>query len=308
MAGENAVCKEIINGYHLTAPWTTSGSAQWTYAEKDGQEWFLKRFLAPKYKRTEDGIPQNLVDRANARCEVFRNAQEMLYQRVRSSDTGNIVSVSDFFRFGTSFYAASPRIPRSEVSAEEISRLPEEKRILLMKILTHSIQNLHANRVVHADLKPSNIILKRTASGGYTLKLIDFDASFLEEAPRSGEDIAFDPVYVAPETIQAMSDSTVRLTAKIDVFALGLIFHLYYCGCHPVLPDGCPHAVHAIANGDPVELSEKLPQWLKTLIGQMIQLDPEQRPSAAVVFQWLQEQKQPSEHKSAGGFHKPPAL
>ena len=308
MADKTATCKEVINGYHLTAPWTTSGSAQWTYAEKDGTEWFLKRFLAPKYKRAEDGIPQNLVDRANARCESFKSIQEKLYQRVRISDTGNIVSVTDFFCFGTSFYAVSPRIPMSELSAEEISKLPQEKRILLMKILTHSIQNLHANSVVHADLKPSNIILKRTTSGGYTLKLIDFDAGFLEETPRQGEGVAFDPVYVAPETIQAMSDPTVRLTSKIDIFALGLIFHLYYCGSLPVLPEGCPHAVHAVANGDPVKLSEKLPQWLKTLIAQMIQLDPEQRPAADRVFQWLQEQKQPLEQKKAGGFHKPPAL
>lgn len=308
MADKTAACKEVINGYHLTAPWVTSGSAQWTYAEKDGKEWFLKRFLAPKYKRAEDGIPQKLVDRANARCESFRSAQEKLYQRVRISDTGNIVAVMDFFCFGTSFYAASPRIPASELPVEEISRLPQEKRILLMKILTHGMQNLHANGVVHADLKPSNVILKRTASGGYTLKLIDFDAGFLEDTPRSGENVAFDPVYVAPETIQAMSDRTVRLTSKIDIFALGLIFHLYYCGSLPVLPEGCPHAVHAVANGDPVTLSDKLPQWLKTLIGQMIQLDPEQRPAADRVFQWLQEQKQPVEQKKAGGFHKPPAL
>lgn len=305
MADKNTACKEVINGYQLIAPWTTSGSAQWTYAEKDGKEWFLKHFLAPKYKRAEDGISQKLIDRANARCELFRNAQEKLYQRVRTSNTGNIVAVSDFFCFGTSFYAASPRIPVSELSTEGISKLPQEKRILLMKILTHSVQNLHANGVVHADLKPSNIILKSTASGGYTLKLIDFDASFLEETPRSGENVAFDPAYVAPETIQAMSDPTVRLTSKIDIFALGLIFHLYYCGSLPELPDGCPHAVHAVANGDPVKLSEKMPQWLKALIGQMIQLDPEQRPAAALVFQWLQEQKQPSEQKKTGVFHKP---
>lgn len=308
MADENVACKEVINGYHLTAPWTTSGSAQWTYAEKDGKEWFLKRFLAPKYKRTEDGIPQKLVDRANARCESFRSAQEKLYQKVRIADTGNIVSVSDFFCFGTSFYTASPRIPVSELPAEEICRLPQEKRLLLMKILTHCVQSIHANQVVHGDLKPSNVILKRTSNGGYTLKLIDFDAGFLEEAPRSGENVAFDPVYVAPETIQAMADPTVRLTSKIDIFALGLIFHFYYCGSLPGLPDGCPHAVHAVANGDPVMLSEKLPQWLKTLIGQMIQLDPEQRPSANTVFQWLQEQKQPMEQKKTAGFHKPPAL
>lgn len=298
---------EVINGYSLTAPWTTSGSAQWTFAQKDGQEWFLKRFLAPKYKRAEDGLPQSAVDRANSRCEAFKAAQEALYRRVREADTGNIVPVSDFFRFGTSFYAVSPRVPESELQPGEVFQLPPEKKLLLMKILTHSLQSLHANHVVHGDLKPSNIIFKRTAVGGYTLKLIDFDAGFLEEFPRSGEDIAFDPVYVAPETIRAMSDPSVRLTAKAGIFALGLIFHLYFCGQLPTLPEGCPHAVHAVLHGDPVTLSEKLPPWLKPLIGQMLLPDPDQRPGADTVFRWLQEQKQPAE-KTAAGFHKPSLL
>lgn len=194
---------EVINGYQLTAPWVTSGSAQWTYAKKDGQEWFLKRFLAPKYKRAEDGLPQRLIDRANERCEALKDSREALYQRIFKADTGNIVPVSDFFCYGTSFYAASPRIPVSELPTEEICRLPQEKRLLLMKILTHCVQSLHANQVVHGDLKPSNIILKRTANGGYTLKLIDFDAGFLEESPRSGESVAIDPGTggIAPDAL-----------------------------------------------------------------------------------------------------------
>lgn len=307
MTGNKAPCFESINGYQLTQPWTTSGSAQWTYGEKDGQAWFLKRFLAPKYKNAGDGIPQKLVDRARERCETFKARQERLYQRVRAADDGNIIPVTDFFCWGSSFYAVSPKVPVSDFPGEEICRLPPEKRFLLMKILTHSMESLHAKGVVHGDLKPSNVILKRTAFGGYTLKLIDFDAGFLEEAPPTGEDIVFDPVYVSPETILAMSDSGVHLTGKADIFSLGLLFHLYDCGKLPGLPPGCPQAAQAVLGGAPLELGESLTPWLRPLIARMLSSDPEERPDGETVFQWLQAQKQPLP-KQTPLFHKPSGL
>lgn len=299
---------EVIKGYRLTAPWNTSGSAQWTYAEKDGREWFLKRFLAPKYKRAGDGIPQRTIDNARALCDKFKAERGELYRRIRKADTGNIVPVLDFFDDGTSFYAASPRIDVAGLRPEEVYRLPRENRLLLMKILTHCIQSLHENKVIHGDIKPSNVILKQTVSGGYTLKLIDFDAGFLEEAPRSGKSVSFDPVYVAPETVWAMDDPAVRLNGKIDIFALGLMFHLFYCGSLPGLPEGCLHAAQAVANEDPVQLSDALPYWLKNLISRMLQLDPKQRPAANTVLQWLTNEAQPIEIYITGGFHRPDAL
>ncbi len=305
-AGINGL--EMVNGYQLIAPWTTSGSAQWSFAEKDGSEWFIKRFLAPKRKRAEEGIPQSAVDSANARCDAFEGAQRELYRRVREADTGNIVFVSDFFCFGSSFYAVSPRIPAAGFSVKGIAEQPQERKILLMKVLTYCVQSLHAHGVVHGDLKPANIILKRTAAGGFTLKLIDFDAGFLEEKPRSGDQISFDAVYVAPETLLAMGDDSIRLTNKIDIFALGLIFHEYACGRLPGLPEGCPSAVYAVLNGDIPRVSGELPEWLRQLIYRMLLPDPDQRPDAQTVFRWLQEQNAPGMENGKSFFHRPDPL
>lgn len=309
MVEKEKITGECINGYKLCTDWKTSGTAQWAYAEKDGKQWFIKRFLAPKYKIAGEGISEKMVEKARKRCEAFREKQIEYYAHIKNADTGNIVYVTDFFSFEAHFYAVSPKVVIADVSAEEISNLSHDKKMILLKVLTHSLKNLHEQSVVHADLKPSNIIIKKTVSGNYTLKLIDFDAGFLEADPRRGENIVFDPVYVAPETIIAMGDTTVTLNRKIDIFALGLLFHQYYSGRLPELPEGYLHAADAVLDEKRIKVSATVPTWLAELIIQMLHPELEKRPETAVVFQWLQEQKKPMAQQPAPkSFFRRPIL
>lgn len=300
--------RECIGGYSLITDWKTSGTAQWAYAEKNGQQWFIKRFLAPKYKIAGEGITEKMVEKAKKRCEVFHEKQTAYYNQIQKADTGNIVYITDFFSFETSFYAVSPRIEIANISITEVSNLSYEKKIVLLKVLTYSLKNLHAQGVVHADLKPSNIILKKTASGNYTLKLIDFDAGFLEKEPRRGESVIFDPVYVAPETIVALGDVSVNLTSKIDIYALGLLIHQYFTGELPKLPEGYLYAADAMLNGEKATLSKSLPLWLAELVSLMLRPDPEERPDISTVFQWIQDQKKPEKPKSSSPWFRIPRL
>ena len=43
--------REIINGYELLEPLKNknAGFSRWTFAKKDGTEWFLKEFLDPVF-------------------------------------------------------------------------------------------------------------------------------------------------------------------------------------------------------------------------------------------------------------------
>lgn len=285
---------ENINGYTLTCDWRVSGTAQWAYAEKDGRQWFIKRFLSPKYKIAGKGASAEAAAKAYKRCESFRKKQEAYYAQIRLSDTGNVVCVTDFFSFGTEFYAVSPRIEIAKIPLTEVARLSHDKKLVLLKVLAYSLKNLHSNGVVHADLKPTNIILKKTKTGGYTLKLIDFEAGFLLKDPRRGRDIVYDQNYVAPETLVATENPEIMLNDKIDVFALGLLFYQYYTGKDPALTGDCSMPGEALLCEQEIRLDAPLPGWLRELIQQMIQLEREDRPSVAEVFQCLQEERRPS--------------
>lgn len=296
--------EEIINGYKLTCEWQVSGTAQWAFAEKGGQQWFIKRFLSPKYKIAGTGISPEDVEKARRRCEEFRKKQTAYYSQICKSDTGNIVCVTDFFSFGTEFFAVSPRIERADLQAADIAKLPHQKKLVLLKVLTNSLEKLHRNKVVHADLKPGNVIIKQTATGGYTLKLIDFEAGFLTDHPRRGNDIVFDQNYVAPETLLAAEDPDITLDEKIDIFALGLLFYQYYTGQDPLLPEDCTIPAEALLFQQKICLESPLPGWLLELISQMLQPEPDDRPTVAEVFRCLLQEKAPHKQEADSWFQQ----
>jgi eukaryotic-like serine/threonine-protein kinase len=63
---------EIIKGYTILQDFTTAGGglSKWTFARKNGREYFFKEFLAPKYPTKEAPQPNSanakLVSRLNS--------------------------------------------------------------------------------------------------------------------------------------------------------------------------------------------------------------------------------------------------
>ena len=91
--------------------------------------------------------------------------------------------------------------------------------------MTHSLKILHDPRIVHGDLKPSNILVKSTELG-YTTKLIDFDSSYIAGKPPSAAEIVGTINYYSPELLGYVQNAGVHpseLGVASDVFAIGLI-------------------------------------------------------------------------------------
>jgi serine/threonine protein kinase len=75
------------------------------------------------------------------------------------------------------------------------------------------LAELHRRRIVHGDIKPSNIMLKRTGNA----KMIDFGSAF--EFGTQRETPAWTPRYVAPEVLE-----TGRFEMNSDVASIGYVF------------------------------------------------------------------------------------
>ena len=297
---------QIIHGYQITVPFSSkdAGFCRWAYGEKDGHVYFIKEFLSPKYPMEDSGLSAAAITKKRKECEEFFIEKNDLYMRLLRCRTGNIVVIRDFFREGSRYYAVTERVTPALFPKDRIFTLPEELKYILIRSLLYSFSQLHYFGIVHADIKPDNILLKRTTMGTYTGKIIDFDSSFLED--HIPEEIQGDQVYLAPEARLRMMDEMTPVTTKADVFSLGILFHQYWCGKLPKIPAEYPYIFEAVLDGAPITLDGTLPPVLKGQIKRMLSREACERPSAEEVLEALRQGKgEPSPAADGGkkGFH-----
>ena len=189
-----------------------------------------------------------------------------------------------------------------KTKVSEIAELSMEKKIILLRVLLYSIRCIHDAGIVHADIKPDNLILKPTQNGYYTLKLIDFDASFFEDdQPKNSDDIHGDLSYLAPETFLRIAGENEKITRKADIFALGIIFHEFLTGVRPRMSGDYDYLYEAVLDGGDIGISNRLPLPIHSLIRRMLDIDPKKRPSAADIFDYFGEKT--SERSGDEGKH-----
>lgn len=302
-----------INGYWLEKELSpdNSGFAKWGFAQKDGLTFFIKEFLSPVYPIDETILsPSQLETRRNI-CIQFEMKKRRFYNALNECSTGNIVNVIDFFRYGNRYYTITDKVDSDPITPEHIANFSFEQKILITKVILHSFDIIHRHGIVHSDVKHDNVLFKRTKAGMYTAKIIDFDSSFLEsEPPETDEDLQGDMVYFAPEAFLFIAEEDVKLTTKIDVFALGILIHQYFSGELPGIDHSkYDYVFESVLDGAGVIIDEKIPEGIAYIIRKMLDVNPDNRPSVGEVFAMMsgdsekKEEKPVIEKKTDGWFH-----
>ena len=281
---------EKLHGYQLKTPFQTqnAGFSRWAVAAKQGREYVLKEFFNPIYP-DEGTLSESMRQTRIRDCEEYEREREALYAAINRVADGNIVKVHEFFRHDSHYYLATPRIPEPVTDMKQIAALEPEQKILLCRTAAHSLAQLHSAGIVHSDIKDSNLLVKKTASGNYTAKLLDFDCSFFADSmPEDMEELGGDQVYLAPEACRFLCGDEVDLTCKMDVFSLGLLFHQYLTGELPGFDaEEYGYAHEAVLSGSALTIPETVPAPLRELLERMLESDPERRCSAAEAFEAL---------------------
>ena len=278
---------EIINGYVITKKldMTEGGMCRWGFAEKDGREYFIKEFLSPKYPLDESIMGPEITRQMQQAADKFERDRRAYYGRLKECRTGNNIIVLDFFRNKTKYYAVTDKVSGKQLTVVEVAALTADQKYTLIKSLLYSIAKLHEARIVHSDLKPENILIQRTTGAYCTAKIIDFDAGYLESLPP--ETILGSQNYFSPEAVMKIKGNSSSMTAKSDVFALGLLLHQYWCGEMPKFSEEYHYAAEAVLQNSPLQLSESIPEELRKLIASMLCKYYAQRPTAREAWKSL---------------------
>ena len=302
---------EFLNGYELIGDWKNSSCGKTAKAKKGGKTYFLKKYQTPVQPVDNGAIDAKTFAQNKELFDDFYNTRKRINTTIRplAGPGGNIIIPSSEFISGNQYVEAAEFV-EGVVPDDELERvlatLSIETKKLLMQTAAGALFTIHSKGIVHSDLKLKNVLLAKTRSGNYVAKLIDFDSSyFVDKKPA---EITGDINYYSPE-LGAYADAEddkeelgEKLTQKSDIFSLGLIFHYYLSGSLPDPADLTEKLRKRLAKGKKIyswvvlnsgcklELSPKIdsPKYV-SLIQDMLDIDPEKRPTASDILRRLRE-------------------
>ncbi|HEX3309790.1 MAG TPA: protein kinase [Streptosporangiaceae bacterium] len=284
---------DVLNGYRLLEDFRVVGAglSEWSFAERGGREFFIKRFLSPTYPEADAPGSERIKAKKRARCAAFEAHHRGIQAAMAPLTTygGNLIATLDFFRIGAKYYKVTEKVDVAGLQTRDIAALDFPAQLVLLKTVAHSLKILHDLRIVHSDLKPSNVLVKRTELG-YTTKLIDFDSSYIAGNPPPPEEIVGTMNYYSPELVRYIQGSAApgELTEASDIFALGLIYAEYLTGAMPPFDPAHHEPAIAVLHGQPLKLgSRRAPTSVTDLIERMLLPNPAARPSVAQVHSTL---------------------
>jgi eukaryotic-like serine/threonine-protein kinase len=284
---------DVLNGYRLLEDFRVVGAglSEWSFAERGGRIFFIKRFLSPTFPEDDAPGSERIKAKKRIRCAAFEAHHRGLQAAMAPLTTygGNLIATLDFFRIGAKYYKVTEKVDAAGLQASDVASLDFSAQLVLLKTVAHSLKILHDLRIVHSDLKPSNVLIKRTELG-HTTKLIDFDSSYIVGSPPPPEEIVGTMNYYSPELvryIQGVAEPG-ELSEASDIFALGLIYAEYLTGSMPAFDPAHHEAAIAVLHGQVLRLgASRAPAQAVELIERMLLLDSAARPGVAEVHSAL---------------------
>jgi len=105
-----------------------------------------------------------------------------------------------------------------------IGRLPADKALETARRLCAGLAAAHDRGIIHRDLKPQNIMINKRGD----VVIMDFGLAAVAEQLSGAEVRNGTPAYMAPEQLRGS-----EVTAKSDVYALGLVLYELFTGKRP---------------------------------------------------------------------------
>nr|CAB3493652.1 unnamed protein product [Digitaria exilis] len=155
-------------------------------------------------------------------------------------------------------------------------RYTERAAAAAARTVAEVVRACHAHGVMHRDLKPENFLYAGKSEDA-PLKAIDFGLSVFFRPGERFTEIVGSPYYMAPEVLRR------NYGPEVDIWSAGVILYILLCGVPPFWAETEQGVARAILRGS-LDLQRepwpRISEGAKSLVRQMLQMDPKKRPTA----------------------------
>ena len=232
------------------------------------KEFFPKEY----YNRDEDSRSISLGSQGSAEIMDLYKAKFIKEAKtIAKLDHPNIIHIFDVFAENNTAYYVMEYIEGESLSAlvKERGALSESEAVGYIKQVAAALGNIHEQRIMHLDIKPANIMLRK-ADGKPVL--IDFGLSKQYDA--EGNQTSSTPVGIsagyAPME-QYQQGGVKEFSPETDIYSLGATLYYLVTGCVP------PQAAAIVDDGLP-ELPAHLSANVRNAIERSMEIQRKSRP------------------------------
>ena len=259
----------LIKGYRFLKKLGSSSHSSVYLAEREktGEKMVLK-------------VLRQIPDVNDASIAAFdRFLQE--YEMIADIDHPNIVKIYDLGVADDHAHIAMEYLDAGDLRQRINEKMRANVAVKYLREIASALARIHEVGILHRDLKPGNIMLRRDNS----IALIDFGLAkrlrLQMEITGSGE-IFGTPYYMSPE--QGHGNA---VDERSDIYSLGVIFYEMLTGEKPYQADNAMGIIYRHAQAPIPLLPPRFAEY-QALLNMMLAKDPEDRlQSVADVEQWL---------------------
>jgi len=152
------------------------------------------------------------------------------------------------------------------------ARLPPQRIAKIMLKCCLALEYTHGRGVLHRDIKPGNIMLKRDGAP----KLMDFSIAALRHRLESTQKVIVgSPRYMSPEQVRGK-----KLEPSSDLYSLGMVMYHLLAGETPFQPRTTAELFDQIKNRPAPDIREArpdVPEKLANVVARLLRKDPKER-------------------------------
>jgi serine/threonine-protein kinase len=170
---------------------------------------------------------------------------------------------------------------------EDHSRIAPPRALHLARQLLAGLAHVHAQRIVHRDVKPENVLVSNDPGFDDHLRIVDFGLAQLQDGPVLPADVAIGtPSYMAPEQCRREGIADERS----DLYAVGVVLFEMLTGVKPFMSAEIGDILRMKLDSPVPRIREVAPkvglsESLEAVVARAMATEPAERHPSAAAFE-----------------------